>query len=112
MWIDAVASSELPLDVARAVMLGRLRVLLARTPAGLFAVHDQCPHQSQTMAGGILKPRSIECPWHSVEVDLATGAVLNDMGWLNMKPIAVFPVKEEQGRILVDLPENIDHLLK
>lgn len=106
MWTDVAPHHQVSLNGSLATRHHGWRILLVRTSAGLFALEDRCPHQEQTMGGGLIHERSIECPWHSVAVDLATGEILNTMGFLGMPPMRVFPVREEAGRILIDLPEG------
>ena len=72
MWIEAALSQDIPSNVTKSVMLKNRRILLVRTAVGLFALDDKCPHQEQSMVGGELSERAIECPWHSVKVELAS----------------------------------------
>lgn len=100
-WIDVASSTEVPLNGTACVKIGLQKFLLIRSEAGLFALEDKCPHQEQTMAGGLVTPKGIECPWHSVKVELSSGKVLNDMGFVGLPPVKVFPVEEKDGRISV-----------
>ncbi|RCK79073.1 MAG: hypothetical protein OZSIB_0415 [Candidatus Ozemobacter sibiricus] len=106
MWYTITRSDHLPLNGTLALRHHGWRVLLVRTAEGVFALEDKCPHQEQTMGGGLVEGHTISCPWHSVTVDLRTGVILKDMGFLGMPPMRVFQVREENGAILVDLPEG------
>lgn len=103
MLVFAAESAALVLNHSLVVTVQNQRLILVRTSAGLFALDDRCPHQEQTMADGDIEDRAISCPWHSVKVDLQTGKVTNDMGFRGLRDVPVFPVKEEAGRILVEL---------
>jgi nitrite reductase/ring-hydroxylating ferredoxin subunit len=107
MWMPILPSSELPANGMRPVLKDGVKLLLVRTAKGLFALENKCPHQEQTLEGGELHPDAIECPWHSVTIQLSDGKILNDMGWYDLPPVRVFPVREEGGQILVDLPPGL-----
>ena len=106
MWKPVTRSESVSPNGTLACRHQGWRVLVVRTTAGLFALEDKCPHQEQTMGGGLVHDGVIECPWHSVAVELATGRITNTMGFLGMPPVRVFPVKEENGSVLVDLPDG------
>ncbi len=105
MLFEALKSAEIPSQGSRSVSLGGKRILLIRSSSGLFALEDKCPHQERTLEGGAVKGHSIECPWHSVKIEIATGKVLYDMGFLGLPDVKVFPVHEKDGKIFVDLPQ-------
>jgi nitrite reductase/ring-hydroxylating ferredoxin subunit len=105
MWIDVAAAQDVPQPGSKSVRSGNTRILLVRTSGGLFALDDRCPHQEQTLEHGDLGENFIECPWHSVKIELSTGKILFDMGFLRLPDVRTFPVREENGRILVQFPD-------
>ena len=106
MWTFAAHSDALGLNRSLVVTVQHQRLILVRTTAGVFALDDRCPHQEQTFADGDVEEHALCCPWHSVKVDLRNGKVLNDMGFRGLRDVPVFPVKEEAGQILVELPAS------
>ena len=111
MWTDLGHSTQLSLNAAICLQAKGRRVLLVRTTSALYAMEDKCPHQEQTFAGGVVHDNSIECPWHSVTIELSSGKILNTMGFLGMPNVRVFPVKEESGKILVEFPDDLPSYL-
>ena len=75
------------------------RVLLARTPLGLFAVGAICSHQQQELEGGKQKACFLFCPLHGLRFDLRDGT---PTGKLTDQPIPTYACGEEEGRLWVD----------
>jgi len=106
MFIDIASVAAIPIGESKAFLVAGRRVLVVHSPKGWFALDDHCPHQERTLEGALVKQASLECPWHSVEIELTTGAVLNSMGFVNLPPVRTFSIEERNGRILVDLPPD------
>lgn len=106
MWTDLSAADALPLNSSRSIAHGNKRILLVRSTTGVYALDDRCPHQERSLEGADIEPTMLSCPFHSVRIDLATGKIVYDMGFVGMPPVKVFPAREDNGRILVDLPSD------
>ncbi len=104
MWMEAVAVGDLPVGGTKRVEFGKTAVLVIHAPGGWHAMADRCPHQEQSMVDGDVGERTIECPWHSVVVDLASGAVRNDMGFLGLEPVTVYRCEVRGDRLWIDVP--------
>jgi len=91
---------------------GLAKIALVRTPQGLFAMDDHCPHRSGPMSEGWVElppapepkaetasPGLLVCPWHQWAFDLRTGACKNIPG----QKIAVFELFENEEVIEIDL---------
>lgn len=77
-------------------------ILLVRTETGLYAVRDVCPHIEQSLADGTVLGRVITCRHHGVQIDLKTGRILFDMGFIDLQPVIAYAVREEDGDIIID----------
>ncbi len=99
-WLEVVALEQIPVLGSRVVLAGDLRVALFRgTEDRVFAVQDACPHKGGPLSQGIMHGTSVTCPLHNWKIDLASGEALGpDEGCTN-----VFPVKVEDGRVLLQL---------
>lgn len=73
-FAPAMPSDELPPGALRRVSFGDLDVLLAHTSNGVVAIDDRCPHMAAPLSIGALDGCLIDCPLHSGQFDLATGA--------------------------------------
>lgn len=79
-------------------------ILILRTPEGLFAIEDSCPHAQQSLSTGKVDGTLLTCRHHGVQIDLRTGRVVWSMGFLELQPVAVFAVEEIDGSIWIVLP--------
>ncbi len=93
---------EVPEGGHRAFEVEGTRLLVARTPMGLFAVGATCSHQQQDLEGAKQKACFLFCPLHGLRFDLRTGA---PAGTLTDQPIATYAAGIEDGAIWVD-PER------
>ena len=84
------------------VMLDDVPVLVVRAGEGLFAIGDRCTHQGAELHRGVIKisgsVRTVTCPAHGSMFDLETGKVMRPPA---TKPVPVYDVKVEDGRVYV-----------
>ena len=97
-WADVGATEEIPLGEGRELVVGDRLVAVYRTEDDRFyALDGVCPHQGGPLGKGQLNGCIVTCPWHGWQFDVQNGqhqinASLQHAG---------FPVKIENGRILV-----------
>lgn len=68
-----LALADLPAGGLARVSHGDLDILIARTPRGIVAVDDRCPHMSAPLSLGELDGCVVACPLHNGLFDLCTG---------------------------------------
>jgi len=104
-WIEVVALKDIPVLGSRIVetdVVGEDIALFRTTDDQVFAIRDACPHKQGPLSQGIMHGTSVTCPLHNWKIDLASGSALGpDEGCTN-----VFPVKVEQGKVLLSLTEK------
>ena len=88
--IAVAALADIPENGTRTFALHGKSVLVARTPAGVFAIENRCSHALQALEGGRLKGFHIFCPAHGVRFDMRDGSA---MGRLTKLPINVWDVE-------------------
>lgn len=97
-WIDIGHIDDIPLRGARKIKTRLGCVALFRTGAEeVFAASDTCPHKAGPLSEGIVHDQSITCPLHNWVFDLNTGQAQGEDG-----QIATYPVRIQEGRILID----------
>ena len=98
-WIDIGHIEDIPLQGARVVKTPLGCVALFRTGAAeVFALEDRCPHKGVPLSEGIVHGQSVTCPLHNWVFDLNTGQAQGaDEG-----RAATYPLRVEQGRLLID----------
>jgi len=103
MTFRPVASAdEVTEDSPRLVDVDGVPVCLVRTKDEVFAINDVCSHGQVSLTEGEVDGCTIECWLHGSRFDLRTGAPLSLPA---VDPIPVYPVKIEDGKILVEMPE-------
>jgi len=98
-------SAACPLaDLAEAVPLGvvvyGVDVCLVRLGGEVFAVRDECTHESVPLSEGEVDDAAIECWLHGSRFNLRTGAVLSPPA---VEPVVVYPVRLAGGQVQVDV---------
>jgi nitrite reductase (NADH) large subunit len=106
-WVPLASVDEIPRDGGIAVRHGEVQIAIFHVAArdAWYATQNRCPHTGDNVlarglvgdAGG--RPK-VACPQHKKSFDLETGTGLSDPEY----GVAAFPVKVEDGKVLVKLP--------
>jgi 3-phenylpropionate/trans-cinnamate dioxygenase ferredoxin component len=106
-WVRACSVAEIAEDSPVHVDLGECPVCLVRTGGAVYALRDECTHESVPLSEGELAVKgegeaggTIECWLHGSRFDLATGRVLSPPA---TQPVAIFAVRIEGGDVFVRL---------
>ena len=101
-WTDVGADGDVLEGKASRVSTDDGSLMLYRTPEQIFAVSNQCTHQGAPLDKGVVKiagsVHSVTCPAHGSTFNLENGNVMRPPA---AKPIPVYDVKIEDGRVFV-----------
>jgi NAD(P)H-dependent nitrite reductase small subunit len=100
-WISVAQVGDIDEDDAKQVRVGQHCVALFNVDGRYYATSDICTHALAYLSQGYIEGGTVECPLHQGRFDIATGRALSPPVTKNL---AVYPVKVEDGRILVQLP--------
>jgi nitrite reductase (NADH) small subunit len=101
-WIDVGAVTDIPLRGARRVPTPAGDVAVFRTGDNqLYALKDRCPHKHGPLSQGLVHGRTVTCPLHAWNVDLATGQLTGADAGKGCTPVV--PLQTRDGRILLGL---------
>jgi len=107
-WERVLPSASLGRGVLAKVFITGRPVLLARLEDGTVAAASSiCPHQGEDLSGGRVYMGAIDCPLHHYLYDLRSGINRYPRGVFpadlaaQVKPLPLYPVKEEDGWIWV-----------
>ena len=103
-WTPACAASELADGRPLSVDVDGTLLALVHSDGELFAIADECSHARVMLSLGEVEDGTIECFAHGSRFDLRTGFPLDLPATL---PVPVYPVKLEDGDVLVDLAHPI-----
>ncbi len=99
-FVDLAAEEELPKKGFIVREHGELQVLIAQFKGDVFAVENLCSHAFARFDEGRLRGFRLMCPLHGACFDIRNGEA---MGLPATGPIRSFPVRVENGRVLVDV---------
>lgn len=103
-FVRAASLAQLPQGGSMTVSLDGHVIALFRTPDGIFAVDNRCPHMGFPLDRGTVKDCILTCHWHHARFDLHSGGAFDP--WAD--DVRAFPVKVERGNILIDLSPRAD----
>ena len=91
---------HLPAGSAMQFEIGEDAVAVCNVDGTVHAMDGICPHSGGPLGHGALEGHVLACPFHAWEFDCRTGVNLVD----DSLKQATYPVRVEDGDILVDLP--------
>lgn len=97
-WVRAVPVDAVPETGGKLFTYLDKRVALFRTPNGVFATDNRCPHQGYALARGDVKDGVLTCAWHNWKYRLADGHCI--FGGENVR---TYPVRIQGGFVEVDV---------
>ena len=83
------------------VEIDGLAIAVFNIGGAYYAIADVCSHDDGPVAEGELNGYEIECPRHGAHFDVRSGKVLSFPAIVD---ISAYPVKVEDGELLVGLP--------
>jgi len=100
--VTACRLDELADGTARRVMVGERPLAIVRCGERVYACLDSCPHKGGFLSEGWVSATRHEviCPWHRFRFHLETGASVTNSELV----VPTFPVRIEEGQVLVELP--------
>jgi 3-phenylpropionate/trans-cinnamate dioxygenase ferredoxin component len=104
-WVRACSLAEISEDSPAHVEIGECPVCLVRIGGAVYALRDECTHESVPLSEGEVADGAIECWLHGSRFDLATGRVLSPPA---TRPVAVFGVRIDVGDVFVRLGSGAD----
>ena len=99
-WVRATAVDDIREGGARSFAHLDKRIALFRTPKGVFASDNRCPHQGYALVRGDVKDGVLTCAWHNWKFELGTGTCR--YGGENIR---TYPVEIRDGQVFVDVAD-------
>ncbi len=99
-WVRAAALDDIFEGGARSFAYLDKRIALFRTPSGVFACDNRCPHQGYALVRGEVTDGVLTCAWHNWKFELGTGICRH--GGENIR---TYPVRISDGQVLVDITD-------
>jgi 3-phenylpropionate/trans-cinnamate dioxygenase ferredoxin subunit len=94
---------DLEESTPRQAVVDGVTVSLVRVADEVFAINDICSHGQVSLAEGEVDDCTLECWLHGSRFDLRSGSALSLPA---TEPVPVYPVKVEDGKVLVSVEES------
>ncbi len=93
-------ADELRVGDMKMATVGQRRIVVVRTPSGVHALDNACPHQGYGLATGALDGELLTCQWHNWKYDVRNGSCV-----LGEEDVACHEVAVTDGEIRVTVTE-------
>ncbi len=101
-FVRVCALEELPEVGAACAEIHGKKIAIARDSYGeVHAIDDTCTHENVSLSEGEIEGTTLECWLHGSQFDLNTG---EPTALPATVPVAVYPVKIEDGDVYVSVP--------
>ncbi|HEY3907061.1 MAG TPA: Rieske (2Fe-2S) protein [Streptosporangiaceae bacterium] len=99
-WVRAMAVDDIKDGGAKSFAHAEKRIALFRTPRGVFASDNRCPHQGYALVRGDVKDGTLTCAWHNWKFELGSGICRH--GGENIR---TYPVRITDGQVFIDVAD-------
>ncbi|MEO8423481.1 MAG: Rieske (2Fe-2S) protein [Actinomycetota bacterium] len=100
-FVTVGRADEIEEGEAKAFPVNGAEIAVSRVSGALYGFSDICTHRQCNLSlGGEIEGTTITCECHGSMFDMATGEVLEGPA---TEPIATFPVREENGELLIEV---------
>ncbi len=106
-WVRASAVDDIKEGGARSFAYLDKRIALFRTPRGIFASDNRCPHQGYALVRGDVTDGVLTCAWHNWKFELGTGTCR--YGGENIR---TYPVQIRDGQVFVDVADPSPEIIR
>jgi nitrite reductase/ring-hydroxylating ferredoxin subunit len=106
-WVRAAAVDDISEGGARSFAYLDKRIALFRTPRGVFACDNRCPHQGYALVRGDVRNGVLTCAWHNWKFELGTGICQH--GGENIR---TYPVQVRNGQVFVDITDPSPEVIR
>ena len=100
-WYEIMPFEDLCIGEMLGVEVGGIKILLLNVEDEVRAYLDRCPHRASALSEGSLEDFKLTCATHLWEFNALTGRGINP----ESSELIRFPVRVENGMILVEVPE-------
>jgi nitrite reductase/ring-hydroxylating ferredoxin subunit len=106
-WVRAAAVDDIKEGGAKSFAYLDKRIALFRTPRGVYACDNRCPHQGYALVRGDVKDDVLTCAWHNWKFELGSGVCT-----FGGESIRTYPVQIRQGQVFVDITDPAAEVIR
>jgi nitrite reductase/ring-hydroxylating ferredoxin subunit len=101
--------AEVPAGSMKGFTVNGKQILIANTEGSFFAIDAVCSHMQGYLPAGKLLGKTVICPVHGAQFDLATGKVLTNVRWIvkmatrrDAADLRTYAIEVKDGQVFVD----------
>jgi nitrite reductase/ring-hydroxylating ferredoxin subunit len=106
-WVPTISADGLPDEGGKLFSYLDKRIALFRTPRGVFATDNRCPHEGYALVRGDVKDGVLTCAWHNFKFRLGTGECL-----FGSENVRAYPVEIRDGVVHVDVEDPTPEIVR
>jgi nitrite reductase/ring-hydroxylating ferredoxin subunit len=106
-WVRAMAAAGIPEGGARSFAHEDKRIAVFRTPRGVYACDNRCPHQGYALVRGDVKDGVLTCAWHNWKFELGTGTCQ-----FGGEAVRTYPVQVRDGQVWLDVADPSPEVIR
>jgi nitrite reductase/ring-hydroxylating ferredoxin subunit len=106
-WVRAAAVDDITEGGAKSFAYLDKRIAMFRTPRGVYASDNRCPHQGYALVRGDVKDGVLTCAWHNWKFELGSGACT--FGGENIR---TYPVQIREGQVFIDITDPAAEVIR
>ena len=103
-FVRVCAISDVPEEGAIPVVVDDLPIAVVRSQGRIYAIQDVCSHENVALSEGDVEDGTIECWLHGSRFNLGSGRAIGPPA---TRPVAVYPVRVEDGDVYVAVPRRV-----
>jgi 3-phenylpropionate/trans-cinnamate dioxygenase ferredoxin subunit len=100
---DVASTGQIREGVVRRILVGGVEIAVFRFRGRVFALSNFCTHEGCRLSNGRVTEQGLRCGCHGSLFNAETGEPTRPPA---ERPLAVFPVKEEDGRVWIAVDET------
>ncbi|MDA0310967.1 MAG: non-heme iron oxygenase ferredoxin subunit [Gemmatimonadetes bacterium] len=99
-WVRVAGLADVPEGKLLGIMAGSIPVVLANPDGDVYALRDECSHETYPLSDGELDGGDVVCLYHGARFECASG---RNKALPAVRPVKSFPVEIREGEIFIDV---------
>ncbi len=99
-WVKVAAEGDVAPGTLKGVMANGTPVVLANVDGDVYALKDECSHETYPLSDGELEDGDVVCIYHGARFDCATG---RNKALPAVRPVQSYAVEIRDGDIYIDV---------
>jgi 3-phenylpropionate/trans-cinnamate dioxygenase ferredoxin component len=99
-WVRVAARGDVAVGQLHGCMAGTIPIVLANVEGDIYALRDECSHETYPLSDGELEGSDVVCLYHGARFDCTSG---KNKTLPAIRPVKSFPVEVRDGDIFIDV---------